>query len=353
MTKSIQEQKLVQRPRIYHDRSDKIVEAFPEYSEKFSEVQLQHVWRASELAVEKDKHDLLVVMEPWKRHGVMTVLSLFTRYEVYAGEDWWNTRFKEIFRGPEFQRMGLVNAMTEIAVHKPFYQKINQVFGLDTDEFYSDYVNDPVLKARIDHIDSIINHPNGLIATAGFSFIEGAVLYSSFAFLKARQQNGENEIKTIVSGVNYSLADEGLHAVGAATAYRHLEKEALEDGVYEGMFGKREDVQKSIVDIAKLCYEHELRIIDMVFAEADLTDPEIVKEKQSFIGFVGSRLNECLVNLGIDWFKFPTDGDTVSEWFYRGITSFVMHDFFNSLGSQYTTSWTEEDFDPDNMNDEE
>jgi ribonucleotide reductase beta subunit family protein with ferritin-like domain len=231
--------------------------------------------------------------------------------------------------------------MVEIAVHKPFYQKINQVLGLDTDQFYADYVKNPVLVDRMDFINKVIEHENDLVALGGFSFVEGAILYSAFALLKSYQANGQNHIKTIVSGINYSLAEEGLHAVAAATVYRHLEKETLEDGVYEQKYGKQSDIQNQLYDLAKVVYEHESKIIDMIFEQGDLHI-----SKQELLAFVKARLNSCLINLGLEPI-FDTTGDTISEWFYKNITSFVMHDFFNSQGSQYTATWNEDDFDVD------
>lgn len=328
-------------PRVWHDRSDKVVEVFKEYSELFSEKQLQHVWRASEIDVEKDKQNILVDVTPAQRHGIITTLTLFTKYEVFAGEDWWNGRYRKIMKGPEFTRLSLVNAMSEIAVHKPFYQKINQVLNLDTDEFYNDYVNNPVLAARIASVDEIINHENDLVALGAFSFVEGAILYSNFSYLKSYQNDGMNDIKTIVSGINYSLADEGLHCIAAATSYRHLVAQTKEDNVYEKLYGKEEYVESELYRIAKLIYLHEKQIIAMIFEKGKqhITPEEL-------LAFVGARLNECLVNLGLDPI-FDSTGDTISSWFYKNITSFVMHDFFNSQGSQYTTNWLETDFDPD------
>lgn len=333
-------------PRIWHDRSESVVEAFPQYSDLFSDKQLQHVWRAAEIKVEKDKQSLLIDMTEAQRHSIMTTLSLFTTYEVRAGLDWWAGRFMSIVKGPEFTRMALVNAMAEICMHKPFYQKINQVLGLDTDEFYKEYVKNPILVQRMEFIDSVIEHENDMVALGAFSFVEGGILYSAFSLLKSYQANGMNEIKTVVSGVNYSLADEGLHAVGAATVYRHMEKETLEDGVYEERYGKQEEVQKKIYELARVVYEHERQIIDMLFEKGPLhiTANEL-------LAFVGARLNECLMNLGLQPI-FDTTGDTISEWFYKNITSFVMHDFFNSLGSQYTTTWIEDDFDLDECENE-
>lgn len=335
--------------RVYEDRSQDIVEIFPQYSERFSDMQLKHVWMPKEVKVHKDKQNLMVDMKESPRHGVLTVLRLFTNYEVFAGEDWWAGRFPQIMKGPEFTRMGAMFSMAELCIHKPFYQQLNEVFGLDTEEFYKDYVNHPVLNSRMQAIDEMINHPNDMVALGAFSFVEGGILYSAFGFLKSFQSNGWNDIKTIVSGVNYSLADEGLHCVAAATGYRHMKKELLEDGVFERRYGKVERVEAELVRISDLILEHEIQIIDMIFEKGEEGMP---CTKASLIAFVKARLNACLMQLGIPA-RYSEEGDTISEWFYKNITSFVMIDFFNSLGSQYTSTWLEEDFDPDNVEDEE
>ena len=204
-------------PRVYQDRSANVVEHFKEYSEKFTNVQLQHLWFPDEIKVEKDKHQLMTEMSEADRHAIMTTLKLFTSYEIFAGKEYWSGRFQQIMRGPEFSRMGSVFAAFELAIHKPFYQKINEVFGLDTDEFYAGYINDPVLTSRMDFIESIIDDEDDLVSLGAFSMVEGAILYSAFGLLKSYQSNGRSEIKTIVSGVNFSLVDENLHSVAGAT----------------------------------------------------------------------------------------------------------------------------------------
>lgn len=327
------------QPRIWHDRSECIVEAFPQYSELFSDVQLKHAWLPKEVQVDKDKQNILVEMSEGDRHGILTNLRLFTNYEVFAGEDWWGGRFKKIVKGPEFSRLGTMNSMAELCIHKPFYQQLNKVLGLDTDEFYSSYVENPVLAGRMKFIDDTINHENDMVALGTFSMVEGGILYSAFGYLKSYQAKGKNDIKTVVSGINYSLADEGLHCTAAATVYRHLTKECKEDGVYEQRYGDEKYVKEMIRQAARNILKHEIEIIRMTFEKGGIL--HITAEE--LIDFVKSRLNECLKNLDIEPI-FEVVNDTISEWFYGNITSFVMHDFFNSLGSQYTAVWYEEDF---------
>jgi ribonucleoside-diphosphate reductase beta chain len=89
-----------------------------------------------EVNVEKDIQDVLVNFTPAERHGVITALKLFSLYETHAGDEWWGGRFKEMFDGAEWHRMAATFAMFELAVHGPFYNKINQLLHLDDENFY-------------------------------------------------------------------------------------------------------------------------------------------------------------------------------------------------------------------------
>jgi ribonucleotide reductase beta subunit family protein with ferritin-like domain len=325
--------------RVYHDRSDKVVEHFTQYTERFSKVQLQHLWFPDEIKVEKDKHQLMTEMSEASRHGIMTTLKLFTQYEIFAGSEYWGGRFRKIMRGPEFERMASVFAAFELGIHKPFYQQINQVFNLDTDEFYEAYVDDPVLKSRMEFLDSMVNHPNDLVSLGVFSMIEGAILYSAFGFLKSFQSNGKNEIKHTVSGVDFSLLDENLHSVAGATCFAHMIKEMREDGVLQDW--EVQSIYSILLNAARKILEHEVAIIKKIFEKGSIPG---VTELQ-LINFVKSRLNECLVNLGIGvQEEFKVDYNPIREWFYKSITSYKMHDFFNTSGSQYVRNWNAEDF---------
>jgi ribonucleotide reductase beta subunit family protein with ferritin-like domain len=59
--------------------------------------------------------------------------------------------------------------------------------------------------------------------------------------------------------------------------------------------------------------------------------------------FVNARANICLSNLGFDSI-FDETGDTISEWFYLGISSSTIHDFFAKVGNQYNRKWNEKGF---------
>ena len=158
--------------------------------EDFRDKQLKIFWPHYEIKVEKDVHDILTNFTEAEKHGVFTTLKLFTHYEAKAGEEYWTGRFMQMFPRHEFTSMAAIFGATELCSHAPFYNKINVLLNAHDDNFYTDYINNPVLKSRMEAIDSIINHPNDLVSLAGFTLVEGVILYSSFAFLKHFQSLG-------------------------------------------------------------------------------------------------------------------------------------------------------------------
>jgi len=327
------------KTRIYEDRSNCVTEAFPQYTEKFTDVQIEHMWTARELKIEDDKHSIMVDMSEAERHGIISTLKLFTKYEVSAGEEYWSNRFLKIVKGPEFTAMGMTFAAVELAVHKPFYQKINKVFNLDSEEFYSDFEHDPVLKARMKFIGSVVDHPNDLVSLGAFSMVEGAILYGAFGFLRHFQANGKSMAKKTVTGNSLSSLDEGLHSQAGATVFRHLTKECLEDGIYEQRYGSQAEVNRQLYEVADTIYLHEQQIIDRIFSKGKI-EGITAEDLQDF---VRHRLNECLLALGLEA-VYEVNDNKIAEWFYKSVSGYTMIDFFNSAGAMYVRSWYEEDF---------
>lgn len=194
-------------PHILQVPKSLVVEYYKEPVE-FANKQLEIVWFPDEIKVEKDVQDILINMTLAEKHGVITVLKLFTLYELKAGAEFWNGKFVRIFKRPEMRRMASVFSMFELAIHMPFYRKLNEALHIDNDEFYMDYVNNPVLKARMEFIDQVVSSKNDLYALAAFSMVEGAILYSSFAFLKHFQSQGKNKLLNVVRGINFTVKDE-------------------------------------------------------------------------------------------------------------------------------------------------
>lgn len=305
--------------------------------DKMADEQFDALWPWNEPEVENDIADLRVNCTESEKHGIITTLKLFTHYEIHAGDDYWTGRFMNTFPRPEFKRLGSLFGAVEMNSHAPFYNKINESLYLDTEEFYGEWRSSEVLRERMKFIGKIIGSEDDLLSLAGFSFIEGAVLYSSFAFLKhfQAQECGKDLIKNICRGVNLSVGDENLHAVGGATVFQILKKE-------RNLTSEQEELLADIITkIAVECYEHEAEIVEMLFSKGEI--PGLTK--QSLLDFVKHRINICLENLGVKplFDKEELDG-FIESWFYRNINSFQMHDFFSGGGSEYSINWKRERF---------
>ena len=264
-------------------------------------------------------------------HGVTTVLKLFTLYELHVGNEYWLDYVRKKFPRPEIQRMASYFGAVELNVHAPFYNRVNEVMGLNTDEFYSSYVDDETLRNRMEWIERQFETDDPLLALAIGSITEGAILYSNFAFLKHFQAEGKNKLTNLTAGINFSVRDENLHSLAGAWLYRQLAEE---------LGGVSEDVVKQIYKTAEQILEHESRIIDMIFEKGDIKGITEHQMKQ----FIKSRLNLCLSQLGLEP-KFEVDYDPISKWFYKNINSGQLHDFFNKQGNNYTRTWKETNFE--------
>lgn len=303
---------------------------YPEFS-KLADQQMHTFWPWDEPEVENDVQDVRSLMSEGEKHGLMTVLKLFTLYEMHAGDDYWSGRIMDEFHRPEIQRMASMFAAVELNSHAPFYNKINELLYIDNEDFYSSYLKDKDLSDRMSFIGEVIDSPNLLLSLAGFSFIEGAVLYSSFAFLKhfQAQEYGKDLIKNICRGINLSVADEHTHAVGGALLFRKLVEE-------QGLTSLERD---KIYDMARQVIEHEEAIIHKLYEKGDIAGLCEGDLKR----FVLSRVNLCLEQLGLD--PFPTYSECyISSWFYKNINSVQFHDFFTGSGSEYNINWNEKKF---------
>ncbi len=311
---------------------DHYIFKYPEVAE-MADIQNDIFWTWKEIDVEKDLHDLKTNFTESEYHGVVTTLKLFTLYEVIAGSEYWGGRFKRMFPRPEFQRLASCFSHFELNSHAPFYNRLNEVLGLNTEEFYTDYVNDPTLKERMDFVDSAVSSKDDLFSLGVFSLVEGAVLYSSFAFLKHFQAEGKNKLVNVTAGINFSVRDEALHSDAGAYCYRLLKDES-------NLTEKQtENLESSILEAAETIREHEHRIVDMIFEKGKMEGITDVQMKN----FIDSRVDLCLENLGIKKIYKPSY-NPVSKWFYDNINGGQFHDFFVKVGSEYNRDWEEKAF---------
>ena len=304
---------------------------------KAAEAQHEVFWLPTEPKIEKDLHCLKTELTEAETHGVMTTLSLFTQYEQIAGNEYWGGRFKEMFPRPEFERLGLTFGNIELGVHMPFYKRIDELLGLSNEEFYSGFAEDPVLKSRINFLDSSVNNSDDLLSIGTFSMVEGAILYSSFAYLMHFQAEGKNKMTNMHSGLTFSAKDENLHSETGAWAFKLLQKEKLEAGLIDEKYV--EDLKRHLVLAADKILEHETAIIERIFEKGSIKG---ITAKQ-LTNFVMHRLDLCLSNLGLDPVYKPSY-NPISNWFYKMVGGDMQHDFFAKLGSAYNRNWQEAGF---------
>ena len=309
-------------------------------ADEFARQQNEVFWTDDEIEVSKDVQDIMVNFSESERHGVVTVLKLFTLYELFAGDEYWGERVKNMFPRPDIRKMANCFSFFEINVHAAFYDKLNEALHLKNEDFYLDYVNDPTLKERMEFVDAGVGHEDDLVSLAIFSMVEGAVLYSSFAFLKHFQAKGKNKLLNVVRGINFSVRDENLHAEGGAWLYRTLKSEMEECDQLNTLGMTQNDREDIIVKAAHTLYEHEARIIDMIFEKGKIEGITDVQMKN----FVQSRINECLNRLEIKPI-FKVTWNPIQSWFYDGINSYQFHDFFTGVGNSYHRNWDETGFE--------
>ncbi len=310
---------------------------YPEAVE-FMNQQQAVFWPHFEVKVKKDKQDILVNMTEAERHGTIETLKLFSKYEQIIGNEFWiNFVMQKFPRPADIQPMAAMFGAMELGVHQKFYSTLNEELGIATDDFYNEYLEDPELKARIDFMEDTLSSKDDLRALGCFTFGEGAILYSSFAFLKHFQSQGKNKLLNVVSGINFSARDEHLHSEASAWLFRTLLQEKTEAGELDQE--AIDELKTDIYEAAKIVDEHEKAIIKKIFQKGKI---EGITETQ-LEHFAQSRINLCLRNMGYENL-FKIDYNPVADWFYKGINGYSQIDFFNSQGNQYQRDWDSEGF---------
>lgn len=319
---------------LYQSPEGWIIE-YPQFA-KLADEQMHTFWPFDEPSVENDTQDLRVELTEQELHGLVTVLKLFTIYEMRVGDDYWINRIASKFKRPEIQRMATMFSAVEFNSHAAFYNRVNEILFLDTPEFYGEWRNSEILSKRIEFLSKCVQSDNDLLSIGAFSFIEGAVLYSSFAYLKHFQAQacGKNLLKNVCSGINLSVADENTHAVAGALLYKTLLEEVkLNEEEYKY-------ISDSIYKLAGDVLYHEEGIIDLIFEKGEIKGIT----KQQMKDFVKHRINLCLDHLGYPPMFEEQEGYGIKDWFYKDINSIAIHDFFSAGGSEYSINWSEDNF---------
>lgn len=298
-----------------------------------AEQQMNIIWFAKELGVEKDENDIRTKCTEGERHGITTVLQLFTEYELrLGGDEFWGGKVQRMFPRPDIQRMANMFSCVEINIHAPFYDLINKTLNIATDEFYSSWKKDPILVDRMNFVNRYAESEDDLRSLAAFTFMEGAVLFSNFAFLKSFNVGGYNMIPHITSGIDASSKDENFHSLGAAWLFNQLKSELV--AAKQLSPDEIEELNHDIRMIARQVYEHEVRINQLIFAKGGIR----TVTQEEILHFIRNRIDVCLERLGVAPLFGDADG-VVTEWFYNQLSTFKYADFFSNSQVQYVRNW--------------
>ncbi len=319
-------------PRITQP-TDSYVRCYPKIVELANKQLEEQFWTSSEMKVELDRMHLLYKMAPHKVHAVKTVLLTFLKYELMVG-DFWRVTVAETFPRPEVKLASAVIDAVEKGIHAEFYNQLNIVLGLDTDEHYTAYLRHPVMKERMEWLGGILNGEDKILSTIIFSMTETALLFGLFGILKSFQSNGNNEIPVIVRGTNQSAIDEDLHG--------QVISEIINTYYNELGITLQEDTPryKEVVKAIHHAKETEFAMIDAAIPGDELNGTP----KQEFKEFSKYRLNVYCDRLGIPR-EFTIGECHVKDWFEKNTYAYKMIDFFSAgVGMEYESSWDKEGF---------
>lgn len=296
---------------------------------EFAKAQNDHHWTHSQIEVDSDLMQYNTEFTEAEKHGINTVLKLFTTYETSVGDYWSDVVYRH-FPKHEVRMMAQIFSAMECE-HALFYDKLNEALGLSNEEFYTSFLKEPEMKKRMDFIGQQLArgkkncNKDIAISLATFSFIEGVVLYSSFAFLISFQKAPKNKLKNVFTGLSYSVRDEALHADADSWLFNTFVEEYGLD---------RKELEKEIKKIARECYKAEEKIIDNIFAKGKI---EGITDNQ-LKNFVKSRVNKKLRDIKIEPI-YEVTYNPVARWFYKKINQIEMTDFFDRNPTSYNNDW--------------
>jgi len=301
-------------------------------AKSFMESQQDVSWSAQEIPVDDDKHDYLSVMSISQRRLTDTTLQLFVEIEQRVGEVW--AIIASWFPHSEIEGACSEISRMEKSVHAFFYQKMSDVLNIDPEAIAENQKTISVLREKLELLNSITsdlsaNKPLTLFTVAA---IEQVLLFSNFAMLKSFKANGHNLIKKTLTGVDYVIQDEQLH--GDFAAYLH-NTYISELGYYP--VGH----QEKCIAIIQEIIAHEDAVIDYIYGDIPVIN-DITPEQLKV--FIRSRADTLMELMHMPHIFSITQPNPIATWFYQGIKSIKIHDFFAASTTQYRKNWKIDNF---------
>lgn len=300
------------------------------------EQQQDVTWSAQEIPVEDDKHDYLSVMSIPQRRLTDTTLQLFVEIEQRVGDVW--AVIASWFPHSEIEGACMEIARMEKSVHAFFYQKMSDVLNIDPASVLEQQQAIAVLRNKLILLESITSNLAADKALTLFTVaaIEQVLLFSNFAMLKSFKANGNNLIKKTLTGVDYVIQDEQLHGDFAGYLHNTYVSELAAIGMPLGF--NHESNCRSVIHAI---ISHEDAVIDYVYG--DIASINDITADQLKV-FIRSRANTLLEIMHMAPEYVITQANPIASWFYQGIKSIKVHDFFSASTTQYRKNWKLDNF---------
>ena len=306
-------------------------------AKEIMEQQQDVFWTAQEIKVEKDIHDYRSRMSKEQYNLVTITLQLFVEIEQKVGDVW--NEIASWFPHSEIEGACMQMASMEKSVHAFFYQKMSDVLNINPEEIAANQEKIAVLKSKLEFLQKITSEldKDKPLSLATVAMIEQVLLFSNFAMLKSFKANGNNLIPNTITGVDFVVNDELFHGHLASYLYRTYLDE------YKQLWKMDYDVGKHIYEIRAVLdeiIEHEDAVIDYTFS-GELPINGITGDMLK--DFIRARGNEVLESLGYSP-RYVISNNSIGEWFYKGINSIKLHDFFATSTNSYRRGWSFDGF---------
>ena len=318
----------------YETRYPKLLEISSKQFEK-------QLWFASKIrVVEEDRMEMLYGLDLQQQNVVKRILPTFRKYESDVA-DFWVKVYTDFFKAPECKEGAAIINCIERAVHERFYDKINKVYGIDKDEHYLSYLNDPIFKQRAKWLGETLNQTDKKLTCLVFGLVEGVSLFSLFALLRSFQTKGINKIATTIKGTSQSANDELLHSEYLATSFGYYYSEynsSLDEDIY--YYDKLLEQTYNVFNMEKFILTEVIKtegFSDTHFNGVPLTD---------YFDLIKMLCNVYFIRLGSKKLPFPEiETCKLYDWFLTDTVSYAEADFFSKgEGKEYEHGWSQDGY---------
>lgn len=254
---------------------------------------------------------------------INTMLSI-AQIEVSVKLFWGNLH--EMFPKPEINGLGASFCESEFR-HSEAYSRLLTVLGLEN--MFEPFLKKEVIKNRFNYLVKSRNKDPETYAKKIAIFalvIENVSLFSQFLIILSYKKY-KGLLTNISNQIQWTSFDEQTHADGGIYLVNKLFEEYPEI--------KTEELIGKITRLAKEAFEHECKVLDLIFENGnlDFLKREVVEE------FIKDRINKSFVAINFEK-PYPEINNELLEeveWFDNYVFGNVKKDIFAGRSTEYST----------------